>query len=322
MALNNSINSSALGVGFVYSDGSGGLTASGTSLVTIFTSSGTWTKNAKTQSVTIMAWNSGNGGGSGRQGLTTAAGGGGGGAPGNSLITNAPAMLFNSSETVTISGTAAGGIAQASTSTNGIVGTSGGTTSLGNVYSVNSSTSIGAGGTTTTTAQPNAATAYILSGPVGGSNPVTQGLGSNTTGTAGGSSQSSATSNLNFQPSAGGGGGGADSGTIRAGGIGGNVNAPGTGVGIITAGGTAGIESGTINGGTGGNEISTTGGRYVPASGGGGGGGQSAGAAAGTGGTGGTPGAGGGGGGGSLNGTNSGAGGIGARGELWVIEFF
>lgn len=333
MALNNSINTAALGAGFVYSDGLGGLSigtpgGGGSVKVTKFTSSGTWTKDVDCQSVTVICWNGGSGGGSGRQGLTTAAGGGGGGIFGSVLIWSTLASFFNTTETVTIGTGGAGGATQASASSNGNNGSVGGVTSLGNLFVTNSLTSFGYGGTTTTSTNPQNGLLYI---PVLATSPSVQVSANILSFTTGSNVDKLAVynadwegtaANLTYMPMSGGGGSGADSGVVRQGGGGiGFLSMGYNNTSIIAAGGTGGIASGTINGGAGNNAISTTGGRYIGATGGGGGGGQSGGASAGIGGAGGIPGGGGGGGGGSLDGTTSGAGGVGGRGELWVIEY-
>ncbi len=331
MALNSAINTGSLGTGFVYSNGLGGLTANAGVLITKYTASNTWTMNSKTQSVTIIAWNAGGGGGSGRQGSTTAAGGGSGGSGGGYLVYSGLATFFNSSETVTIAGTAAGGLTQGSVA-NGNTGTNGGITSIGNIYSTNTLTGTGnrgLGGVATSTGPIGAIANFNIGGayPAGFATGYNAGAGTNTTGTTPTSIAwgSAGITNGIYINAPGGGGGGADAVVIRSGGVGGaisSISPAATDLITLSAGGTAGIESGTINGGLGNNQISTTGGRYIGATGGGGGGGQSAGVVAGTGGNGGLNGAGGGGGGGSLTGTTSGAGGDGGRGELWVIELF
>lgn len=337
---NNAINTSALGVGFVYSDGSGLLgigtpSGGGNIIVTKFTANGTFTKNASTKYVEVICWNGGGGGGSGRQGASTAAGGGSGGSSGGVLVFSGYATFFGATETVTIGSGGTGGAAQSSASTNGNAGLAGGISSLGNIFVSlivqGGLSSQGLGGTSGTVVGGFSQGFMIPSYPLtNATSPSTGGSGRITTGTDG--TIVALSGSLPFQtmvtmfcPTAAGGGAGADSVTERSGGIGANYIAfflGGTTTDTLNAGGTAGLESTTINGGAGNNAITTTGGRYVAATGGGGGGGQSVGAAAGNGGNGGLPAAGGGGGGGSLNGTNSGAGGDGGRGEIWVIEYY
>jgi len=332
MAVNNAINTAGLGSGFVYSDGLGSLSAPGGVIVTKFTANGTWTKDAKTQSVTVIAWNGGSGGGSGRRGLTTAAGGGAGGGAGSYIVWSNLSSVFGATETVTIGVGGAGGAAQTSNSTNGNVGTNGTESRLGNI-AIFQLVNFGNAGTATSAAG-RGSSAYndVYNGSSFSSTTFyIAGNGSNTSSNVDAVNQYwSRSDSALFVPvlynSAGGGGSGADSSVTRQAGNGGAMVFPespygSSTEGIVSAGGTGGIETGTINGGVGNNAISTTGGRYVGATGGGGGGGQRSGGAAGIGGAGGIPGAGGGGGGGSLNGTNSGAGGAGGRGEVWVIEY-
>lgn len=324
MALNSAINTGSLGAGFIYSDGVGGLTANAGVLVTKYTANNTWSKNSKTQFITVISWNGGAGGGSGRQGSTTAAGGGSGGAPCGNSVWTFLASAFNSSETVTIGGGGAGGLTQGSAANNGNVGTIGSPTTIGNIRSGIVASGFGLGGTTTTAAGGVQTPSYILgstnavqtNGPAGGD-------GGNTTGTNGTVVTFGASANPIYSNGSGGGGSGADTGTARqAGNGGGIIMASNISSNVISAGGAGGIETGTINGTDGNVSISTTGGRYIGGTGGGGGGGQKSGGSAGIGGAGGIVGGGGGGGGGSIDGTTSGAGGAGARGELWVIEYF
>lgn len=336
MALNSAINTGALGSGFVYSDGAGGLSASSGMKITKFTSSNTWTKDARTTSITVIAWNAGGGGGSGRQGATTAAGGGAGGSAGALLVFSGLAAFFNSTETVTIAAAPNGGIGQAAALTNGIAGTPGGVSSLGNIYTSNTLSSVtnaGRGGMTTTTTGGSNLSFYMPGSFPLASTPSTSdasgGAGSNVAASAlNGSIWSTASGgllNYTYINTQGGGGGGADAATPRSGAAGANLNSIGPVLAdttIISAGGAGGIETGTINGLNGNDKLSTTGGRYIGSTGGGGGGGQSVGLVAGNGGNAGGSGAAGGGGGGSISGTTSGSGGNGGRGELWVIEWF
>ena len=135
MAVNNAINSNSLSGGFLFTNSLGGtLTSIGGTKITRYTANDTWTKDAKTVSVTVILWNGGWGGGSGRQGLTTAAGGGGGGCQGGAASLTVNASAFNATETVTIGAGGGGGAAQTGTGTNGNPGGAGGTTIFGNVY--------------------------------------------------------------------------------------------------------------------------------------------------------------------------------------------
>lgn len=294
-------------------------------IVTNFSTSGTWTINAKTSNVQIVMINGGSGGGSGRQGLTTASGGGAGGSGGAYVSYWAPANFWNSAgETVTVGAGGAGGLTQGSASTNGIIGTAGGFTSVGNVNCATvpqSGTLYGGGGTTTATVGGTSGLS-LLFGPIFAINAETLdtssdgGNGGNTTGTnaptVGGSNQA-----YTIAPSGGGGGSGANSITAQQAGNGGNI-AKFSSATTFIAGGAGGIESGTVQGANGNPGFTTTGGRPNFGSGGGGGGGMSV-IAPGTGGNG-ALGAGGGGGGGSINGTTSGAGGAGGNGYVIIIE--
>lgn len=294
-------------------------------LVTPFLTSGTWTKNANTINVTVIGWNGGGGGGSGRQGSTAASGGGGGGGCGGSFYLSRPASFFGNSETVTIGAGGAGGLTQGSAASNGNSGGASNVSSLGNLFVPPPSGTAGSGGGGTTSAGTAGGgigcitdlTAYIA-------NTLQSGAGSNLSGAAGNSSNTTSTTNqpLNISPTGSGGGGGGDTATNRSGGIGGAILSLGL-VGQLTllAGGTGGLESGTINGGDG-NPGFTTGGIITGGTGGGGGGGQKSGLVAGTGGKGGLPGGPGGGGGGSITGTTSGIGGAGGNGKIIVIEYF
>lgn len=338
-AYNSAINTASLGTGFVYSDGSGllGISTPGglNILITKFTSNGTFTKNVATKSIDIICWNGGGGGGSGRQSTSGTAGGGSGGAPGGILIYSGYAAYFAATETVTIAAGGTGGTAQASANTNGNAGTPGGVSAVGNIFlslsgSGGTGFNNGLGGTSgvTTTGGTSAGFSYPFYPlynnvfiPFGGSGKLVAGTDASPI-----EEDSRISWATYYIAGAGGGGAGANSVTAYKGGDGSDTiafqNQPSAVPDILNAGGIGGIESGTINGAAGNNAITNTGGRYVAASGGGAGGGQSAGLVAGNGGNGGIPSAGGGGGGGSLNGTNSGAGGDGARGEIWIIEYY
>lgn len=279
--------------------------------VTKFTASGTWTKAASTKVVEFIIWAGGSGGGSGRRGLTTAAGGGGGGAGGGVVHMIVPQDFFAASETVTIGGTAAGGTTQSSNSTNGNAGTVGNDSSIGNVVAKGGGVTVG--GTTTSAAGGAGKSKYSFQTVASTQSPG--GAGGNVTGT----SASGDTEGLN--PTGGGGGSGGDSTTARQAGSGGSIQDY-TSTNTILAAAAGGIETGTVAGtdGTAFAQSTTSRGWLAGGSGGGGGGGMKS-TGPGKGGDGGTPGGGGGGGGGSINGTNSGVGGIGARGEIWVIEY-
>lgn len=335
---------------------------SGSTVVSTYDTTGsyTWTKDDRTQTITVIGWGGGGGGGSGRQGATGAAGGGGGGGNGGTFFyTNIPATFFGATETVVVGVGGTGGVAQVTTSTDGNDGTAGTNSSIGSI-----TTTIGVG-------QKGLASKTSTGGYVGGnSNAGAGGINGEVNIGTGGSFRTITNAPQNDGKSpitstywvadgitcAGGGpkenrganwlnaynwvydidyDGGISNNfvTSTAGGAGGYANsvtesAGGHGASIkdllgnlILAAGDGGVESGTINGENGNDQV-TSGGIITGGTGGGGGGGQSAGAAAGNGGDGGFPGGGGGGGGGSLNGTNSGTGGNGGNGLVIVIEYF
>jgi len=299
-------------------------------LITTFTNSGTWTKNSRTTVVDVIVNNGGQGGASGRQGLTgQASGGGGGGNSGGYLWMALPASAFASSETVTIGNGGTGALGQTSTSTNGISGSLGGQSTLGNIgFSVaNSSLAIALGGTTSignggvglafNSTNPGAF-AFGINGILATFTTRTAGNGSNTTSSTAGPLQSEY-----WLGSIAAGGSGANAVTAQQAGNGASYVMIGSNSSTVyVAGGTGGIEGGSsINGGNGNPGIISHG-FYVAGTGGGGGGGQSIGIVAGNGGVGGAPGGGGGGGGGSINGTTSGAGGMGGKGQVTIIEYF
>jgi len=305
MAKNNSINSSTK--------------------ITTFIASGTWTIDPRTKFVSIFGNSSGASGSSGRQGATTAAGGGGGGSSSTAIwCDRIPYLLFSSSETVTIGGTAAGALGQTTNLTDGNNGVVNNTTSIGNIIAGpessaalggrNGNSTVGAhDGTCHLYPSSTAASAIIATNVAGGMGTLT--VGSNAV--------ANVQSSTNICPFAfstsGGGGSGADAVTARQAGSGGAVVFVST---TIVAASAGGIEGGTIGGALGTSITTPNEGLYYGGTGGGGGGGQSIGASAGAGGNGGTPGGGGGGGGGSISLTTSGAGGNGARGEVIIIEFF
>lgn len=314
------------GTGISITNGAGSITVTATGatqemVITQFTASGTWTKNAVTQYVEVLLWSSGGGGGSGRQGASTAAGGGGGGGGGGFIYYRAPASQFSASETVTIGAGGTGGAAQAANNTNGNNGGDASNSSVGNIITSQGSNFATVGGTGGTTTNASGGS----SGNFGGMGslqaaPGAQGGGggTNTAGLQGGVSPFK--TYFLYGTGAGGGGAGADSGTARQGGAS-NIISTFDQVTTLVAAAAGGIETGTINGANG-NAQFTGHGLMTGGGGGGGGGGQKAGGVAGIGGNGAAPAGGGGGGGGSLNGTNSGAGGNGARGEVWIIEYF
>ncbi len=287
--------------------------------ITKFTASATWTKATSPSpiQIQIIAWGGGAGGGSGcKNAAGTFRQGASGGGGGQFINYTFAASVFGATETVTIGATAAGGTAQSSDNTNGNSGTVGTNTSIGSVV-------IAVGGKPGNPglhqnsnvdgafAQPSI-TNYLF-------NNDTSGIGASPIGATSSPASALAFSGYATMGATGGGsGGGVNASDVVGAGTDAGTNYKTDGTTIKTAGGLGGAIS--TNGGVGGNAVVDV--FNYGATGGGGGGGSKT-TNGGTGGNGGTPGSGGGGGGSSLNAVgNSGAGGIGARGELWVIEYF
>lgn len=291
--------------------------ANGSSKVTIFTSSGTWNKDPRTSLVHIFLVGAASGGGSGRQGLTTLAGGGSGSTGSSNGHYISIGDYYDNSISVTIGSGGAGGISQASISSDGNPGSLGGNVFFGTQFGIAPiSTNQGKAGSTASVTGGLINLRFCnIGGQVGNS---TGGSGTLTNGT----SPSVVAIGFSMVSSGGGGGGGADTTTARSGGNGGNIVNRAISPVTILSGGSGGIETGTINGTDGNSATQPQNAVGTFGTGGGGGGGQKTGLVAGNGGNGGIPGGGGGGGGGSINGTISGAGGNGARGEIWVMEIF
>lgn len=269
-------------------------------ITTKYTSAGTstWTANANTKRVYVQIWGGGAGGASGRQGtVALSTGGTGGGSGGYSALWYALADI-SSPQTVIVGAGGSGGTSQASTSTDGRVGTAGSVSSFGSLLRVGV-TSVPAAGTTTTTSSAGSGVGMFPGSPGSGA-PI------NASGPNNGATVASGLMT---------GGGGAGGGTIAASfGNGGAAQYP---AGFFSSG-TAIVNLVGANGNPG--TSSTTGGGSL-----GGGGGASGDAVGtvpgGTGGAGGSPGGGGGGGGASVNGAASGAGGAGADGAVWITEY-
>jgi len=287
----------------------------------------TWTKDTRTQMITVIAWAGGAGGGSGRRGASTQAGGGGGGGAGGVIFVTYPASMFNNTETVIVGTGGIGGIPQTVNNTDGISPPPPSVTEQSSFgYLVANSNSTPNGGTVGG-AGGGQGQSCLINGVMVSYNslsPGSAGAGANTNGADGRPIGVKTGTNpyCLLVGGGGGGGGGANNGFFLNGGNGASIydlNST-----LLFSGGSGGIESGTIDGGNGITPGFTgnTHGLFLGGTGGGGGGGQKAGAVAGNGGKGGFPGGGGGGGGGSLNGTNSGAGGAGADGLVMVIEYF
>ena len=220
------------------------------SMITKYTASNTWTKNVNTQMVEIIVWNSGAGGGSGRQATSTTSGGGAGGAAGCMVTWYGSAKLLGSTETVTIANGGAGGLTQGSNNSSGNTGGPSAFSSIGNI-AIESVTTVTPGGSTGTVAGVGSGQSYFWNAPLA-ANLVTNNAGGSGTITVGGTkgaqyiAGTSATFFVYCQqlPNAGGGGGGADTGTIRSGGVGGNIVfgtsvASSSGVTVVYAGGKA-----------------------------------------------------------------------------------
>lgn len=320
-------NINVIGSGSVSVSGSGStLTisnsgSSGGTISTIFTNSGTWTKNSNTKYVNVFIWDGGAGGGSGRQSSSGNAGGGGGGAPGGTAYFYGPQLFFPSSLSVTVGAGGNGASQQTNSDSDGFTGSPWGSSQFGSMSSYLPfsflSASPGDGGTIGSS--PGGA----YQGNLTTYNAIVEANPSPTSGSGelmNGNSASAIYATSLMSATAGGGGAGADTGNIWTGGSGGNIEDV-RGPSILYVGGQGGSESIFIDGFSGTNQGVIGSGYISGGTGGGGGGGQSSGSVAGNGGMGGFPGGGGGGGGGSLNGTFSGQGGNGANGQVIVIEF-
>ncbi len=307
--------------------------SSGSTIFTKFISSGTWTKNANTKFIEIIAWGGGSGGGSGSKYPismgSTASSGGGGGSGSGTMYYYGSAAFFGATETVTIGTGGAGGAAITTDDTDGLPGVMGGSTSIGNLFTGSVSqitfgaggglSGGGAGGSACVVFTPTDGLCTIAaaggSGGVGVPNPAQIGVDYPNL------SQSVAA----FVNGTGGGGGGIDpnTGIGENGKRGGNILTNQDIPSIVLAGGAGGVYAGAVNGSVGLNASTVTSGAMFVGGTGGGGGASSVTGNGGNGGDGGIPGGCGAGGGGSINGAahDSGSGGSGARGELWVIEY-
>lgn len=275
----------------------------------------TWTKPANAKLVYVVAITGGEGGGSGRRGLTlTYRGGGSGG--GGGLVWDAlfPASELGTTETITIGTGGAGGAVQTADNTDGNPGSQGTATYFG-----------GTNNNAKLIAAP--LSAFFNGPPSGGSTNSVDNSGglsgqgypyvSSAGGQGGADGETTGGENASWGSSAGGGGGGLGvSNTTNGGGAGGAITTGKFALRVLgggSAGGSTSAQAGTA--GTAG----TTDGTSNLMFGSGGGGGSYNG---GTGAAGAAPGGGGGGGGGSTNGTNSGAGGNGAAGGCFVITYY
>ena len=318
----------------------------GTVIISQFTSSGTWTKNASTQYVEVYGICGGGGGASGEVPASPTSGmGGGGGGTWGSFYIEGPAFCFGSSQAITVGAGGMGGAAVSGTS--GVpanIGGNGGGSIFGEmtlpIVGFNPSALRSGGGNgdavlagfngqmvTDKTRLDTTATGTFFPGYGGG----WPNLPSGKNGQTGVNRGILAASDFNSQYTyssllmGGGGGGGAASDPVTAysGGNGGAVIAP-TGT-ILVSPGLGGSASSTIDGSDGADGLQGVG-VFSAGAGGGGGGNQQSFTRGGNGGNGGFPG-GGGGGGGCANTSppiavyTSGAGGNGAGGIVIVIEY-
>ena len=299
---------------------------------TLFSSSGTYTPTTGAVVTRFVAVGAGGGGGGGAlvaSGTTASGGGGGGGAATFEKIFLTADI--GASATITVG---AGGTAGAAATVNSTAGGNG-----------------GGGAQTTIVFGGQTYTAYGGGGGAGGQSAANSGggggggtfsVGGNSTGSTGGAAAGPGTaggaganganaSNANGVAGGGSGGGGGSAAAGFAGALGiaacgGGSGGAVTGASSASIGGqggqTYGGNGGVVNGGAVGTagSAATAAYTYLPGSGGGGGGGNFTGTA-GAGGAG-VNGGGGGGGGSNINGSTAGAGSIGAKGYVWVVEYF
>lgn len=273
---------------------------------TLFTSSGTWTKEPLATHVVVQMMGGGGGGGSGRRGAAASVRcGGGGGASAAYSERRYAAVDLGATEPVTVGSGGTGGTAIATNDTNGNTGASGGNSQFSTAgFALFARGGGGGAGGTNATGTGGTMVAGYFPSSAGASASVTGGAG-----TAG------AQTTLGPIAGTGASGGGLTTANgTSAGGTGGNR--PATSSATDVGGGNAGTAGGGAGGaGTAAQASLITGG------GGGGGGGSNTVLAAGAGGNGGDYGAGGGGGGASANTFNSGAGGNGSQGVVVILEW-
>jgi hypothetical protein len=316
--------------------GSGGSGGSGNTIISRFTSSGTWTMNVATQYVEAYVVSGGGGGAGGGTNI-----GGGGGGSWGTLFLQGPANCFGPSMPVTVGLGGAGGAPNS-------VGSDGAASYLGNMSTViaDSHTSLRNGGGNLsfveTTSYPGyygdtatnfgpyfqgssiyEGTQFRNIGNGGASNNGFNGLSGIGAGFQSLLSPSTRAITRNYLAAGTGGGGAGSNSSARnteySGGSGGQIQTFNTT--ILVPAGTPGIESGTIDGGDGNDGFVGSSGTLTLGSGGGGGGNRATGSVAGNGGNGGFPGGGGGGGGAGGGFGPGGSGGDGANGIVVIIEY-
>lgn len=273
------------------------------SKVTIYTSSGTHTKDplAKTVDITCIGGGGGGGGGA-RQATTIARYGGGGGAGGGLTRNTLQASGLASTLSVTVGAAGSAGAAATTNTSNGGNGGTGGDT---RVQSSGSNICYAFGG-----GNGNGGSTGGGGSGAGGGNGNSQVVGQN--GAAGATGDGNSANSYTIIVGGGGGGGGASASSTT----GANGGRSG-GQDSVNGGSSAGSRNGSAGIPTFGSASLT-----YPAGQGGGGGAYLTGNTGGTGGVGGAYGGGGGGGGASDNGFNSGAGGAGGAGLVVIVENF
>ena len=324
---------------------------SGGTIVSQFTGSATWTKNASTHYMEVYGWCGGGGGASGalRVAPATASSGGGGGGSYGVFYFYGPAFCFEDSVAITIGDGGMGGSGAGSGDPN--PGGDGGPTYFGDISTraaQNSSPLNGSGGGGWNNLQPSTMTPgyagdYTTIGlcvdalniRVGHTAPTYPGTGTNSNGINGTDrkfvsntlSQPGVAFNIDYgsfiMSGTGGGGAGVTIATpvANTGGKGGSIFNPVFLAANLVEGGAGGNENTSVNGANGSTGVTGTAVNLLcGGSGGGGGGNQAFGGSAGNGGNGGFPGGGGGGGGGCVTGS-TGSGGNGAGGLVIVIEY-
>ena len=316
----------------------------GNTIVSQFTSNGTWTKNGSTQYVEVYVINAGGGGAGGGQAGSGGVNGGGGGGSWGSVHFEGPEFCFGATEPVLVGAGGSGGAAAT-------VGANGGISQFGDMtthIALNNPSGLRNGGGSLVATEGIAYPGYygdilldkgvdvlgdrFYVGPQFQSAGNGGGLQNSWNGRAGlprgvtAVNQGVSVSALSFSSYICGGTGGGGAGfnasspmTAFTGGNGGAVLNFSNTVSLV-AGGAGGQEGGTLNGGAGSDGLTSVG-AFTCGSGGGGGGNRAVGGSAGTGGDGGFPGGGGGGGGAGTSAGQGGAGGNGGNGVVIVVEY-